>query len=49
MAAAQGVWNEHTEKALLIAMLECEETTLNAKYDAAAARLGEGFNANQIR
>lgn len=47
--ATPGVWNEHTEKALLIAMMECEETTLHAKFEAAAVRLGKGFNSNQIR
>lgn len=42
-------WNETTEKALLIGMLECPEESYRAKYEAAAARLGKGFNANQCR
>lgn len=42
-------WNENTEKALLIGMLECPEESYRAKYEAAAARLGKGFNWNQCR
>jgi len=42
-------WNEFTEKKLLIAMIECADESYKAKFEAAAIRLGEGFNANQIR
>lgn len=42
-------WDEFTEKTLLLAMLECADESYKAKFEAAAARLGDGFNANQVR
>lgn len=44
-----GVWNDETEKALLIGMLECNEPAMSAKYEAAAVRLGASFSANGCR
>lgn len=42
-------WNEDTEKALLIAMIDCPEEGLRLKFEAAATRLGTGVSANSVR